>query len=258
MSQHLAMNGMSMKDFFLSKQAASLPMSQRKRLGVNTYAQQGGTTLGVIVGVVLGLAVALGVSLYLAYSGAPIQTKVGNNAARIEPPKDLDKAPDPNASLYTKVPKSDDAKEPKDNGKDTVKDGIKPSVEAKAISDASKPEHDSIGKIAALVTPASKPSSKGNDAQANPDSLLAPKAVASSNAGERYFVQAGAYANLADAEAMRAKLAIQGVAMTLSPRDKDGQILQRVRTSPMAAADAEKLRNTLKANGVETSLVKVQ
>jgi hypothetical protein len=31
-----------------------------------------------------------------------------------------------------------------------------------------------------------------------------------------------------------------------------------VRTAPLAATDAEKLRNNLKANGIETSLVKVQ
>jgi cell division protein FtsN len=198
-------------------------------------AQNGSTTLGIIVGVVLGLAVALGVSLYLANSGAPLQTKSANAPARIEPPKDASKIPDPNEALYTKVPKVEEAK-PTD-----------PS--APAVPAAAKPELDAIGKIAALVTPATP---------ASTEPVIMPKTAPASAGGERYFVQAGAYSSVAEADALKARLALQGVTMSLSPREVNGQTLQRVRTAPLAAADAEKLRNNLKANGIETSLVKVQ
>jgi hypothetical protein len=76
----------------------------------HTHTQTGSTTLGIIVGIVLGLAVALGVSLYLANTGAPVQTKAANVPARIEPPKDMSKTPDPNEALYTKVPKTEEIK----------------------------------------------------------------------------------------------------------------------------------------------------
>jgi cell division protein FtsN len=273
--------------------------------------QHGSTTLGIIVGILLGLAVALGVSLYLATSGAPVQTKAANPAARIEPPVDPSKAPDPNQSLYTKVPKTEEAKDPnkdtkleeakaaakakpeadakpeaKTDRKPESKPDTKPELKADAKPEAkptetvkpaaaSKPEQDAIGKIAATATPAaaiaaasSAASAAGSAAAAAAKASAAaasagaavpmPKTALPNEAGERYFVQAGAFANVADAEAVKARLALLGVSMALSPRERDGQVLQRVRTAPLAAVDAEKLRNTLKANGIETSLVKVQ
>jgi cell division protein FtsN len=235
----------------------------------NITTQNGSTTLGIVLGVVLGLAVALGVSLYIANTGAPIQTKASNNAARIEPPKDPSKAPDPNESLYTKVPATGEAKP--DDGKPVISN--KPLDGTGKPNDA-KPEQDGIGKIAALVTPSPvavatsaapitpiapvASAVSANAASKVVDTVVMPKAAGSASGGERYFVQAGAYKTTAEAETVKAKLALQGVVMSVSPRDKDGQIVQRVRTAPLAAPDAEKLRNTLKANGIETSLVKVQ
>jgi cell division protein FtsN len=274
--------------------------------------QHGSTTLGIIVGILLGLAVALGVSLYLATSGAPVQTKAANPAARIEPPVDPSKAPDPNQSLYTKVPKTEEAKDPnkdpkleeakaaakakpeadakpeaKTDSKPESKPDTKPELKAEAKPEAkptetvkppaaSKPEQDAIGKIAATATPAAAVSAASSAASAAASAAAAaakasaaatasagaavpmPKTALPNEAGERYFVQAGAFANVTDAEAVKARLALLGVSMALSPRERDGQVLQRVRTAPLAAVDAEKLRNTLKANGIETSLVKVQ
>ena len=209
------------------------------------HTQQGSTTLGIIVGIVLGLAVALGVSLYLANSGAPLQTKAANAPARIEPPKDVSKAPDPNEALYTKVPKTEETK-PAEGGKAPPQTTTKPTTAPSAAP--VKSEQDAISKIAAIVTPAAVPA----------EPVTMPKPASASVGGERYFVQAGAFSNVAEAEALKARLALQGVSMSISPRERDGQTLQRVRTAPLAAADAEKLRNNLKANGIETSLVKVQ
>ncbi len=230
-----------------------------------TQTQGGSTTLGIIVGIVLGLAVALGVSLYLANAGAPLQTKAANAPARIEPPKDASKAPDPNEGLYTKVPKVEEPAKTEDPkpAADAVpsapaKAAVAPTAAAAVTETVTKPtvqtkaEQDPIGKIAAAVTPAVT-ASKPADA-----AVAMPKPASATAGGERYFVQAGAFSNVAEAEALKARLALAGVTMNLSPRDKDGQILQRVRTAPLAAVDAEKLRNNLKANGIETSLVKVQ
>jgi cell division protein FtsN len=220
--------------------------------------QRGSTTLGIIVGVVLGLAVALGVSLYLANASAPLQTKAVNPTARIEAPKDLSKAPDPNEALYTKLPKAEESSLPATDDSSPAKTLPPPTMPppptkaaVAAASASNKPEQDAIGKIAAIVTPNLTPV-KPTEPAAPPKPSIA---VAG---GERYFVQAGAFSQINEAEALKAKLALVGVTMTLSPRDKDGQVLQRVRTAPLAAVDAEKLRNQLKANGIETSLVKVQ
>jgi cell division protein FtsN len=130
-----------------------------------------------------------------------------------------------------------------------------PTGAAPAKPAAVKPELDAIGKIAAIATPA--PAASASPAKTT-EPVAMPKPAPASAGGERYFVQAGAFSDTTQAEALKAKLALQGVTMSLSPREKDGQVLQRVRTAPLAAVDAEKLRNNLKANGIETSLVKVQ
>jgi cell division septation protein DedD len=221
--------------------------------------QRGSTTLGMIVGVVLGLAVALGVSLYLANATGPVQTKAGNTAARIDPPKDINKAPDPNESLYTKVPKAEEPEPAKAVAAAASSAVTAPVATANPTPapPATKPEQDGIGKIAAIVTPA--PAAPASVLPSKPvDPVAMPKAAPAAVGAERYFVQAGAYTSEADAQAIKAKLALQGVTMGLSPRERDGQTLHRVRTAPLSAVDAERLRNTLKANGIETSLVKVQ
>lgn len=239
---------------------------------LHTNAQSGSTTLGIIVGVVLGLAVALGVSLYLATSSMPIKDKASNPAAKAEPivPKDLSKAPDPNESLYTK-PKLDDDK-PADP--QAVPAKPLPDLGAAPTPSAAKPvvQEDAIGKIAAVVTPAkpaptpaaptsaaAKPAALLNGSKSVPTAVIEmPAASRPGSAGERYFVQAGAYKALPEAEAMKAKLALQGVVMQLSARDTPSGPIHRVRTAPLAAADAEKLAAQLKVNGLESSLVKVQ
>jgi cell division protein FtsN len=226
--------------------------------------QRGSTTLGIIVGVVLGLAVALGVSLYLANATGPVQTKAGNTAARIDPPKDINKAPDPNESLYTKVPKAEEPEPAKAAAAATSGAVTAPVATANPTPAAptAKPEQDGIGKIAAIVTPAPSAAPAATPVAVLPskpvDPVVMPKAAPAAVGTERYFVQAGAYTSEADAQAIKAKLALQGVTMGLSPRERDGQTLHRVRTAPLSAVDAERLRNTLKANGIETSLVKVQ
>ena len=242
-----------------------------------THTQIGSTTLGIIVGVVLGLAVALGVSLYLATSAMPIKDKAANPAAKNEPvvPKDLSKAPDPNQSLYTK-PKVDEDKpaDPQAVPAKPLPDlGTAAPVAAPTTAPvAAKPaaQDDAIGKIAAVVTPA-KPAPVVAAPSANPAAILnAAKPAATVAAiempatsrpgagGERYFVQAGAYKALPEAESMKAKLALQGITMQVSGRDTNSGPIHRVRTAPLAAADAEKLAAQLKSNGIETSLVKVQ
>jgi cell division protein FtsN len=240
--------------------------------------QSGSTTLGIIVGVVLGLAVALGVSLYLATSSMPIKDKASNPAAKSEPlaPKDISKAPDPNQSLYTKSKVDDDKPaDPQAVPAKALPDLGTAPVSVPAPAQAGMPakpaaQDDAIGKIAAVVTPAKPAAAPVPSAAAKPTALLNASKTASTavidmppasppgSAGERYFVQAGAYKALSEAEAMKAKLALQGVVMQLSARDTQSGPIHRVRTAPLAAADAEKLAAQLKVNGLESSLVKVQ
>ncbi|MEN9912009.1 MAG: hypothetical protein RI956_453, partial [Pseudomonadota bacterium] len=68
---------------------------------------QPGTSLGILVGLVFGLVAASLVALYLANTGAPIQTRAQNPSAKINTSQDNTQVPDPNDSLYGKPFKSE-------------------------------------------------------------------------------------------------------------------------------------------------------
>jgi cell division protein FtsN len=282
---------------------------------------QPGTTLGIVVGSVFGLVVALLVALYLANSGAPVQSKADNTAARIEAPRDRNDTPDPNEFLYGKpriepvavelTPEEQAAQELKAEAAAKAKLAAKNAAKAKLIEQkadkttdaeladimgdsdtkpkATKPtfvaenatmpvskpsksvnatvtakevlpktvntidDQDAIGKIAAILTPANETASSQKAKPKAPSTDTRELAKT-----ERYFVQVGAYANEAEAQAVKNKVAAQGIAMSISPREKGDVVLHRVRTASLPALEAERLRNTLKANGMEAALVKVQ
>lgn len=235
-------------------------MQTSKQISKIYKHQAGTTTLGIIVGVVLGLVVALGISLYLAYSSAPIQVKPSASQTKIEAPKEGAKIPDPNEALYKKPPEEKPAVA-------EVPAGTVPPAAVPPVTAAQKPKaDDAIGAIAKAAS-----TKVATTSAVTPAVAVAPPAASKSTpvpapaadtvlaiTGERYFVQAGAFKSLPDAETLRAKVAMAGVEMRVSARDSDSGAIHRVRTNPLAAAEAEKTRKRLSDNGIEASLVKVQ
>jgi cell division protein FtsN len=74
-----------------------------------------------------------------------------------------------------------------------------------------------------------------------------------------YLVQVGAYTQAADAEAQRAKLAIQGFAAKVQEREQAGRTVYRVRLGPFdTRAEAEGVQQKLLATGFEGQMVRVQ
>jgi cell division protein FtsN len=74
-----------------------------------------------------------------------------------------------------------------------------------------------------------------------------------------YFAQAGAFARSDDADAQRAKLALQGFDAQITEREQSGRTVFRVRVGPFSGrAEAERAVEQLKAAGVEAALVRVQ
>ena len=74
-----------------------------------------------------------------------------------------------------------------------------------------------------------------------------------------YFLQAGAFQNMSDADNLKAKLALLGVeAKIQSATLADKVIWHRVRVGPYTNVDdLNRMRATLKQNGIDTSLIKV-
>ena len=79
-------------------------------------------------------------------------------------------------------------------------------------------------------------------------------------AGETFFLQAGAFQNAKDADTLRARLALLGIEARIQTATlPDKGIWHRVRVGPYTSvAELDRTRDTLKQNGVETTLIKVR
>jgi cell division protein FtsN len=74
-----------------------------------------------------------------------------------------------------------------------------------------------------------------------------------------YYLQAGAYRETADAEAVRAKLALLGFEASVTDRTTDSGVLHRVRVGPFTQVETmNKVRSKLSENGVDVAVVRNQ
>ena len=73
-----------------------------------------------------------------------------------------------------------------------------------------------------------------------------------------YFVQIGAFSREEDAEAQRAKLALQGFGAKVTEREQAGRVVYRVRLGPFDHKDdAETSQTKLQSAGSEAALVRI-
>ncbi|MGV8804996.1 MAG: SPOR domain-containing protein [Polaromonas sp.] len=74
-----------------------------------------------------------------------------------------------------------------------------------------------------------------------------------------YFIQAGAFRTSEDAEQQRARLLLLGMQAKVTEREQAGRTIYRVRIGPFAQKDdADKVKDRLDSNSIETALVRVQ
>lgn len=196
--------------------------------------QRGGFAIGLIVGLLIGLALALGVAVYVTKVPVPFVDKVGGrtpeqDAAEVEKNRNWD----PNAPLYGKNPAKPHPVAPAASG--TVTDAPVAAAPAGSAAPAAVPSHRDPAAILA------------GEAASAPAVPSAP--------GGSYYVQAGAFAGLEEAEQQRAKLAMLGLEGRITERDQGGRTVYRVRVGPMDRAQADEARSKLGAAGVESALI---
>jgi cell division protein FtsN len=95
--------------------------------------------------------------------------------------------------------------------------------------------------------------------QALPEGQTGSAPAAPAPAGTIYFLQAGAYGNAADADQVKARLALLGFeAQILLPTQNGGPTLYRIRIGPFKSLDELNIaRARLTQSGMETILVKI-
>jgi cell division protein FtsN len=192
--------------------------------------QAGGFALGLVVGLLVGLALALGVALYITKAPVPFLNKVPQRTVEQDKAEaERNKNWDPNAPLVGKLPR--------------------PVVAASAPAPASA--------AAAVPAPAASVARPARD----PGAILSGAAVSTAPAPEAftYLVQVGAYTRAEEAEAQRARLAMEGFSARVHEREQAGRTVYRVRLGPFdSKAEADALQTRLQGAGIEGQLVRIQ
>ncbi|HEX7649031.1 MAG TPA: SPOR domain-containing protein [Noviherbaspirillum sp.] len=206
--------------------------------------QQGGTLLGIIIGLVIGLGIALGVAVTINKTPLPFMDKSGRQAK----PEAPNQITDPNKPLYGNKSAAKEA------AKDFIKESEPPANTAAQQPDSKAPAPDEIGdKIAEKLK---KPEPKAAEVKIGE----APKdpAVKADEDKFNYYLQAGAFREQADAEALRGKLALIGVEAKISERQSENGMLYRVRVGPFGQLDAmNKVRSKLSDNSIDAAVLRV-
>ena len=108
------------------------------------------------------------------------------------------------------------------------------------------------------ITPKSQPPQQQPQPQLQ--QAIAPQTTVPSLPKEKIFLQVGAFRRGSDAENIKAQLALLGIVATIQPIDlADKGMLYRVRIGPFNnKADSDKIGASLRENGIETQIVKIQ
>jgi cell division protein FtsN len=228
------------------------------------HRQRGNTLTGFIIGLIIGLGIAVAVALTITKGATPFTDKSGKLGRPADPaPSD---AADPNKPLYGNrdaaraANRAIIAKEDKPAASEQpplVLEKPAPKAEPKSAPDA-----DPLGKVIASLK---EPAERHGLSTTPPPVAATPVAAAAAAGGAggddrfTYYLQAGAFRDMTDAESTRAKLALLGFEAAISDRNSDSGVLHRVRVGPYAQAEAmNKARAKLLDSGVDVAIVRNQ
>lgn len=205
---------------------------------ITAARQQGNTLTGIIIGLVIGLAIAVAVALAITKGASPFTDKTPKAGRPADPAPG--QATDPNKPMYA--------------NRDAAREANRELMEKQASTKAAATESsDPLGQAIAGMKEAAAPAPA-----AAPVAPAAPAAAAGADAYV-YYLQAGAFRELTDAENTRAKLALLGFEASISDRASDSGVLHRVRLGPYAQVEAaNKARAKLLDSGVDVAIVRNQ
>ena len=181
----------------------------------------GSLLIGIVIGLLLGLGIALGVAIY------------------------LNKVPGP----FVLRPKSSEP------GPGAMQDVPKPAPQTKAEQPLArsdeKPRFDFYN-----ILPGSEDATNDGAKGKAADKDATRRTPAETK--ETFYLQAGAFQNAADADNMKARLALLGIEATVRTNSTANRgLLHRIRVGPFTRVEElNRIRDTLKQNGIETTLSK--
>jgi cell division protein FtsN len=217
--------------------------------------QRGNTLTGIIIGLIVGLAIAVAVALSITKGASPFTDKGVKSGRPADPAPG--QALDPNKPMYGNREPARQA-----NRELTVKTEQRSATAAPAAAPA---EADPLGAAIAGMkdTGEAKPEPRrAAPAPAAAVATAAPAAAPAAAAGDDSdvsYLQAGAFREMSDAEATRAKLALLGFEAAISDRSSDSGVLHRVRMGPYSHQESmNKARAKLLDSGIVVAIVRNQ
>lgn len=176
--------------------------------------------IGILVGLVLGLAIALGVAWYIYKAPSPFQQKDKPAAGKADARAGAGK--------------------PAETG-----EKANPGGPVEKAADA-KPRFDFYKILPGVEEPATEQQLRD--------------AKGGAAAKESFYLQAGAFQNAPDADNLKARLALLGVQASIQTTTlPERGVWHRVRLGPYTGVEElNRARETLKNNGIETTLIKVR
>ena len=216
----------------------------------SSLRQRGSTLTGIIIGLIIGLGIAVVVALVITKGQSPF-TDRSNKMGR---PADLapSQATDPNKPLYGN---RDAAREA---NREIAERANRPEPAPAPAADADPLGQAIAGMQGGSAQPAA-PSAPAPAAAAAPAAPAPAAAPAGAGDGYIYYLQAGAFREMSDAENTRAKLALLGFEAAISDRSTDGGVLHRVRVGPYNQVEAmNKARAKLLDSGIDVAIVRNQ
>ena len=220
--------------------------------------------MGFVFGLVVGLAIALAVAVYVTKVPVPfIDRGVLATAEQEQAEAERNKDWNPNATFNQN--KSAVATDGTPVTDEAPNDGLNALVKLHSPepSSAAEPASEANSGSAVNALPASEPSTIEDSKTASENTQVAPAvAMPVSPIGQvrelLFFVQAGAYNRLQDAESQRAKLAMLGIDARVTTESVNGQQVNRVRTGPFKTRSAAlSTRQRLTEQGIESLIVVV-
>ncbi|MGK5030830.1 SPOR domain-containing protein [Janthinobacterium sp. DSP2-3-3] len=220
--------------------------------------QQGNTLVGIIIGLVIGLGIAVVVALVITKGASPFTDKSGKAGKSAEPT--AGQIADPNKPMYgnkeaAKEAARDFSKEPRE-----IVTPTQPAAPAPTTAQQPKaPPPDALQEL--IGTLKDKPAPKTPAAAPAPQAKADVKETKADAATDKwiYYLQAGAFHDMSDAESTRGKLALLGFEAAISDRSTDAGVLHRVRIGPFNQLEAmNRARTKLSENGIDVAVVRNQ
>jgi cell division protein FtsN len=221
---------------------------------IHAVARQRGSTLtGLIIGLIVGLGIAVAVALTITKGASPFSEKTAKSGRPADPAPG--QALDPNKPMYAN---RDAAREANKEVTEKAAARSKPAQPAEPAPSAPPAPADPLGQAIAKME--AKPAARDSHPLATSTAAPAPAAPPAAGSGEYvYYLQAGAFRDMSDAEATRAKLALLGFEAAISDRPSDSGVLHRVRLGPYNQVESmNKARAKLLDSGVDVAIVRNQ